>query len=223
MPSASVFPSTDRTDLVAKLQGGPDERLQAIRLLLSLYLEPLVIYARGSSLRSIAEPVDLVQGFMADRLLRDEYLLRWSSSGMELRRWLINGLHLYAKEWIRSRRATPGLDKAADIAQQHVPQAEAAWARVLLNQACERVEEELRTSGHPMAWEIFRRHFIDGKSYAKLRGEFDLHPASMAESSRRVASLLRENVRLLLVREGVAPADVDHELRLMLRAVEEHR
>jgi hypothetical protein len=45
----------------------------------------------------------------------------------------------------------------------------------------------------------------------------------MAESSRRVASLLRENVRLLLVREGVAPADVDHELRLMLRAVEEHR
>lgn len=223
MPASSVFPSTDRTDLIAKFQGGPDQRLDAIRLLLGRYVDPLVVYARGSTLRTVAEPVDLVQGFLADRLLRDEYLSRWASSGMELRRWLINGLHLYAKEWSRARRTAHELDAVANLASQHVPQAEAAWARALLTQACELVEEELRTSGYPRAWEIFRRHFIDGLSYAQLRREFDLHPAAMAEASRRVASLLRETVRLLLVREGVAPADVEHELRAMLRAVEEHR
>ena len=50
-----------------------------------------------------------------------------------------------------------------------------------------------------------------------------MSPAAMAESSRRVSSLLRETVRLLLVREGVAPQDVERELYGMLESLEEHR
>jgi len=89
--------------------------------------------------------------------------------------------------------------------------------------AREHVEEELRSSGHPAAWELFRRHFIDGVSYARLVNEFGMTPAGMAESSRRVSSLLRETIRVLLVREGVEPSHVDRELRCMLRALEENR
>jgi hypothetical protein len=44
----------------------------------------------------------------------------------------------------------------------------------------------------------------------------------MAEMSRRVSNLLREHLRLLLVRDGVKPEDVGAELRAMLQALQEH-
>ena len=223
MSPTNVFPSTDRTDLAAMLGGAPEQRLDAVRLLLGRYAEPLVVYARGSSLRAVADPVELVQGFLTDRLLRDDYLRKWLDSGMALRRWLINGLHLYAKETRRADQRHVSLDTGYDPHAQRVPEAEAAWSRALLMNACEHVESELRRSGHDTAWEIFRRHFIDGRSYRELAGEFDMSPAAMAESSRRVSSLLRETVRLLLVREGVAPQDVERELYGMLQSLEEHR
>jgi len=223
MSDTNVFPSTDRTDLAAMLAGAPEQRLAAVRLLLGRYADPLAVYARGSSLRTVADPIELVQGFLTDRLLRDDYLRKWLDSGMALRRWLINGLHLYAKETRRADQRHAQLDAAYDVHSQRVPEAEAAWSRALLMNACDHVESELRRSGHDTAWEIFRRHFIDGRSYRELASEFDINAAAMAESSRRVSCLLREAVRLLLVREGVAPEDVEGELYRMLEALEEHR
>lgn len=223
MSATNAFPSTDRTDLAAMLGGAPEQRLHAVRMLLGRYADPLVVYTRGSSLRTVADPVELVQGFLADRLLRDDYLRKWLDSGMALRRWLINGLHLYAKETRRADQRHAQLDAAYDAHGQRVPEAEAAWSRALLMNACEHVESELRRSGHDTAWEIFRRHFIDGRSYRELSREFAMNAAAMAESSRRVSGLLRETVRLLLVREGVAPKDVERELYAMLEALQEHR
>ena len=46
-----------------------------------------------------------------------------------------------------------------------------------------------------------------------------MRPAAMAEASRRVSNLLREHVRLLLVRDGVRPEEIEVELLEMLRAL----
>ncbi|MEY5031275.1 MAG: hypothetical protein RL354_306 [Planctomycetota bacterium] len=223
--SREAFPSTDRGRLAEMLARDPAARAVAVSEVLSRYVEPLRIYVRGSSLRSIGDDADLVQGFFAARFSRDGYLDGWLASGLPLRRWLINGLHLYAKE--ERRRARPqgdvSLDQPLELPVEHVPAADAAWARAILLEACDQVRRELERSGHVIAWDIFRRHFIDGRPYRELQLEFDMRPASMAEASRRVANLLREFVRILLVRDGVRPEEIEMELSAMLRAIEQEQ
>lgn len=204
------------------LASDPSARKDAVREVLGRYAEPLRIYVRGSSLRSNGDEIDFVQGFLVSRLSRDGYLDDWLQSGLQLRRWLINGLHLYAKEVRREARSSDEAAErpASDEVPKRVAEAEAAWARALLLEACERARAELEQSGHGDAWDIFRRHFIDGRSYRELESEFGLRPAAMAEASRRVSNLLREHVRLLLVRDGVRPEEIEAELRAMLDALQ---
>jgi hypothetical protein len=220
--SNDAFPSTDRTALVELLLRDPSARAEAVRTVMDRYVHPLSVYVQGSSLRAVGDHVDLVQGFLADRFGRRDYLDQWAESGLPLRRWLINGLHLYAKEEQRKRRPL-GESFVGDFAVERIPSAEAAWARELLAQACEVVSHELSASGHGKAWDVFRRHFIDGRSYSQLQDEFGMRPSALAEASRRVSIHLREAVRILLVRDGVKPADVEAELRQMLQAIEEER
>ncbi len=206
----------------------PVARAEAVRDVLHRYAEPLKVYVRGSTLRRKGDPVDLVQGFLASRLARDGYLDDWIRSGLPLRRWLINGLHLYSKEEVRRtlrKRCDSDDHEGGDGDPAHSTDAavDAEWARTILQQACELVRGELEASGHLRAWDVFQRHFIDGRSYRDLQSEFGLRPAEMAEASRRVANLLREHVRLLLVRDGVAPEDVESELRRMLAAMQAGR
>lgn len=219
----NAFPTTDRVTLLALVEAGPAARAQAVQHVLGRYLEPLVIYARGSSLRSLGDPTDLAQGFLADRLSRERYLVQWAESGLPLRQWLINGFHLFAKELRRRSRRHEGAEADPQALPEFVPAADAAWARAVLTEACEQVSHELHASGHARAWDIFRRHFIDGRPYSDLEREFGLRPASMAEASRRVTVLLRQSIRLILVRDGVAPHDIDAELRGMLASIEGDR
>lgn len=213
-----VFPSTERSTLAEMLARDPDARKAAVRRVLERYAEPLRLYVRGSSLRAHGDAVDLVQGFLASRLSRERYLDDWVDSGLQLRRWLINGLHLYVKE--ERRKSRPSDDPPdGDPPAGRVQAVEAAWARTLLSEACERVMNELAQSGHGIAWDVFRRHFIDGRPYRDLEAEFDMRPAAMAEASRRVSNLLREHVRLLLVRDGVRPEEIEIELLEMLHAL----
>ncbi len=223
-----AFPKTDRTPLLVLIRGTPEQRATAVQHVLQRYRDPLLIYVRGSSLRNVLDPVEFVQGFMADRLTRKTYLLQWAASGMQLRQWLINGMHLYAKE-VRRRELREAIVFASETEPVDVALPEdrrpfeAAWARALLVEACDIVSHELSESGHARAWDIFRRHFIDGRPYSELAVEFQMRPAGLAEASRRVTSLLRQTVRLLLVRDGSALDEVDAELQKMLQSIEGDR
>jgi hypothetical protein len=80
------------------------------------YREPLLAYARGSTLRQLAEPDELVHGFFASFLGRPGSLERWAESGTRLRRWMMNGLVLHARGLRRDasrNRETGGLDLVA--------------------------------------------------------------------------------------------------------------
>jgi hypothetical protein len=222
MPSeGDAFPSTDRSRLAEMLARDPAARKQAVREVLSRYVDPLQVYVAGSSLRAHGDPSDFVRGFTASRFTRDSYLDKWIESGLQLRRWLINGLHLYEKEVLRKSRPL-GTAPIGDLPTGDSTTVDAAWARALILEAVEGVRRELRESGHDIAWDVFRRHFLDGRSYRELETEFGMRPAAMAEVSRRVANLLREHLRLLLVRDGVKPADIGAELRAMLQSLQEH-
>ena len=227
-PRSDAFPKTDRTSLLGLIDGPPHRRAEAVQHVLERYRSPLLVYVRGSSLRGVLDPIEFVQGFMADRLARESYLLQWAASGMQLRQWLINGMHLYAKE-VRRRAVRDATVFVAESSTTELARPEdrrpfeAAWARALLVEAFDIVSNELSESGHARAWDIFRRHFIDGRPYSELSIEFQMRPAALAEASRRVTGLLRQTVRLLLVRDGSRLDDVNSELQKMLQSIEGDR
>lgn len=210
-PTADAFPSTALTTLLGQLQrGDPSVHSELRARIMSRYAEPLAVYAGGSSLRAIAEPRELVNGFFAHALSRTDFFTRYQSSGMRLRRWLMNGLLLHARGVIRDRvrhqrREGSPLESAADRAAAD-RSAEAAynhsWALALLSEACASVEASLVAEGRDRAWMVFRRHALDGRSYIDLETEFGLGRQQMADLVRAVTKRLRARIAELLAHEG---------------------
>ncbi|MFM1868656.1 MAG: hypothetical protein RL591_2064, partial [Planctomycetota bacterium] len=104
-PRADHFPTTQLTTLLSELRTlhGDDAHMRLAETIMRRYAEPLAIYARGSTLREIAEPDELVHGYFAYALADATFLDRYLASGMRLRRWLMNGLLLHARSVIRDR------------------------------------------------------------------------------------------------------------------------
>ncbi len=248
MAGVDEFPSTHGTWILSRLdamQGGGEAAGAALAELnghvMRRYAGPLSAYVRASSLRGVEEPDELVNAFFASRLSRDGYLAKWRTSGLPLRRWLVNGMLLHARERARSRRMVAGEAErvaATDPAslERHEPSAyqtfEREWARHVLSEAAARAERQLVAEGRADAWHAFRRHVIDGVPYANVAegiargggaGEADdsrtadgVDKAAKAESARTLARLgharFERALREILTQESVSPEDVDVEL-----------
>ena len=244
-PSVDHFPSTElttlmrdlrlelqtvlRTELHTVLLDGAQPRVSVAHArlaetIMSRYAAPLETYARGSTLREIAEPADLVHGFFAAALAEPTYFTRYQASGMRMRRWLMNGLLLHARSVARDRaRAVrrEGAPLATVLGAQAVePSAEAAfdraWALAILSEACATVEGALLAEGRDRAWTVFRRHAIDGRSYIDLEGELGLGRQQMADLVRGVTKRIRARMLEVLDSEG---GDAAEELRDVIRLV----
>lgn len=230
---ADCFPSTRLTQLLdelrtVRLDSPRSECSSAHRRIaeqvMARYAAPLEIYAKGSPLRDIAEPAELVHGFFASALTDPSYFGRYQASGMRLRRWLMNGLLLHARGVARDRarlmrREGAAMDLVATphAAVESAEQAfDRAWAIAILSDACAAVEGALLAEGRDHAWTVFRRHAIDGRSYIDLEGELGLGRQQMADLVRMVTRRVRERLFELLESEG---GDAAEELRDVLRLV----
>lgn len=225
-PRSDHFPTTHLTTLLADLRVAQDAELatpaadhphaRLAHLVMSRYAGPLEIYAKGSTLREIAEPAELVHGYFAHALADRAYFERYLASGMRLRRWLMNGLLLHARGVARDRaralrrEGTPLAAAATAPAPESAP-ADAfdrAWALAILSEACASVEAALVAEGRDRAWTVFRRHAIDGRTYLDLERELGLGRQQMADLVRGVTRRLRARILELLREErGDGPAD----------------
>ena len=226
-PRADHFPTTQLTTLLGELRTlhGDHAHMRLAETIMRRYAEPLAIYARGSTLRDIAEPDELVHGYFAHALADATFLDRYLASGMRLRRWLMNGLLLHARSVIRDRsrarrREGAPLEIAPPSTITATPESNAestfdrAWALALLSEACGSVEQALIAEGRDRAWTVFRRHAIDGRSYVDLEQELGLGRQQMADLVRGVTRRLRARVLELLEDEGGDAAD---QLREVIR------
>lgn len=219
MAGTDHFPTTHQTwilDRIAEGSGGaPTLRVH----LMERYREPLLAYARGSTLRQLAEPDELVHGFFAAFLARDGAIERWAESGTRLRRWMMNGLVLHARGLRRDaarNRETGALDLVADRASPEPSAEEAfesAWARSLLSDAAAAVEAELHAEGRSPAWQVFARHVIAGEPYATCCPPLGLTPDDGRTATRMVSIRMRRSLRELLLQEGTPDAEIAAELR----------
>ena len=215
------FPTTQLTWILDQLAEGERGAPTLREHLMERYREPLLIYVRGSTLRSLGEADELVHGFFAQFFSRADALNRWAESGTRLRRWMMNGLVLHARGLRRDasrNRETGSVDTLEGWAAGG-PSAEeayeAAWARSLLSDAATAVQAELFAEGRSAAWEVFARHIIDGRPYAECCPPLGYSVDEGRTVTRMVSIRIRRTLRELLLQEGTPEADIAAELRLL--------
>lgn len=221
MPLLDEFPTTHRTRIADAVAGG--DHLGAAREVMERAYEPLLAYARHSSLRAIAPAEELVHGFLVSRFARTERCLaRWlvHQPPMPLRRWLVNGLLLYAREKItEDRRARRGPQLAQPV-EQIEPSPwralEIAWRDGVLQTACERVAEMYVREGRREVWNLFTRHVLDGRPYQELERELGIPALSAPSNTRTVLRRLRTEIEAILAEEFPDPLERARELDAIL-------
>jgi hypothetical protein len=100
------FPETEQTFVHDLIDAGRVPELASY--LMEVYYEPLCIYCRATSYRTLGEPEEIVGGFFASRLSDPTWIARWRDESrarsLPLRRWLLNGLCFYMREEARRQR-----------------------------------------------------------------------------------------------------------------------
>ncbi len=228
MTRGNAFPTTQLTWLQTHVGTGEtaaaraESANKARQFVMERYAEPLAVFVRGSSLGRVSETSEIVNGFFAARLSDGAFLEAWSSSGMRLRRWLMNGILFYGQGLIRdnARSATRStsvdpreLDRRVALNSFGEIDFEKAWALTVVREATARAEEQLRREGRGDDYEIFRRHAIEGQPYAMLAAELKKSAQQCASATRLVAQRVRAHLATLLREEGVAEAEIEDEIR----------
>ncbi|MCH2132474.1 MAG: hypothetical protein MK116_01865 [Phycisphaerales bacterium] len=212
-----AFPATQMTWINERLDAGDQGRREVATHLMDVYAEPLRIYLLGSSFRNAGEPEELINGFFANRLSRDDYLEGWRASDKRLRRWLINGLIFYIKEEFRRRKKTGTAisdEMEADL-QDPADQYRAfdqAWAASIVRRAMSEAAEVCKKEGLEAHWDIFVRHHVQQQAYAICCKEHGVDAARAAVMARTASSRFREAVRSQVALDGADETTIDEEL-----------
>ncbi len=205
-----------RTAGDAALESNAREALR--RHLMDRYHDALRAYVRGSSLRRVREPDELVGGFFAERACKPAFLESWRASGLPLRRWMMTGINLYGKSLIRegtrSREVPVGAVPEDSLLDHQTAERvfERAWALSVLNAALAQVHGELAAQDRLDDYAIFRRRVIGGESYETIMPDVGRTAQQCANATRLVTDRLRDSVRSVLRDEGLAGADIETAL-----------
>lgn len=215
-----AFPSTWKTWIGQRLVIGDDGRAEVNAHVMTVYSHPLQVYFKGSSWRWLGDPEDIVQGFFADRLAREDFLSEWCSSGKPLRRWLVNAFSYYLMEFRRRRRKESRTVALGEDVGTSEGDPEAAFDRAfavsVVREALRRAAKDCESEGLGQHWAIFLEHQYEERSYRELAEEFHVDPARAAVMNRTAAKRFRSAVRVLLARDGLAEEAIDGEVRSLL-------
>ncbi|MCA8976218.1 MAG: hypothetical protein KDC98_15965 [Planctomycetes bacterium] len=209
---AASFPPTHRTWIDRQLDGGDPARAALREHVMAVYAGPLQAYLSHTRYRSCGDPTELVHGFFADRLVRDDYLVRWRASGLRLRRWLANGLLLYAKESrrrnrrdSRARAVDPDLYSTADTELSPEAAMDRAFTRSVVRRAMEQAARDCREQGLEQHWRMFIGHTYEDTPYRDLGAAAGVSPERAAVMARTASRRLRTAVSQTLELDGVPP------------------
>ena len=215
-----AFPPTAVTWLGQRLRSDDAERSLAVRHVMSVYFEPLTIYFKGSSYRTLGDAEEFVSGFFSDRLSRRDYLDRWMGSGLPLRVWLIKGLKYYLSERKRAMRRDGAAALPEDAPDDGAPGPGTAFSRRLANnvvtEALRAAAGELDAAGLGAHWEVFRLHHVEGLPYAQIARLKGIDAERAAVMARTAGRRLRARIRELCAWPGATSREIDDELLSMM-------
>jgi DNA-directed RNA polymerase specialized sigma24 family protein len=164
------FPTT-RWSLVVRASAVEDPTTRpALSQLLVNYLGPMRLHLITRNGVSPQETDDLLQSFVADRLLEDNLLASAIQGRGRFRNFLLTALDHFVFNHFRTLRAQKRRPKAGLISDEQVdlvdpaPPADKsfdrAWAREVLNQAVAAMREECRFENRPDVWGVFESRVL---------------------------------------------------------------
>lgn len=209
--SRENFPDT-QWSLVGRARSEDDAvRQEALARILGIYSPALKKFLMRSRNMDVDVADDLVQGFIADKILQGNVLVRAKQNKGKLRNYLARSLLNFANsKWGHERSAQgEGIDtidledRAASSARERYFDQE--WAKQVVQQTLERMRQEYE-SGRSDIWLVFRRRL-----YEPL-----LHDAEPASYDELVAQLgiatPREAINLL----ATAKRGFERHLKLVI-------
>jgi hypothetical protein len=221
-----AFGQTQNTWIDVQLERGIEGRQSVNRHVMDTYAWPLQVYFLGTNMRWLGEPDEIVNGFFASRLPREDFFAMWQASGMRLRRWLMNGLCLYLKE-VRKRRLrdAPG-GGAAGIEHEAITftgdpdlVVDRASAISFVQRAMAAAERACQQKDMSVHWRVFLRHHVDGMDFRALANEFGVDEARAAVMSRSAERNFKSALTEVLLKDGVHPEQINSEIGRLLEAM----
>jgi len=217
-----VFPLTRGTWILHCIGNGDIGRRDLNNHVMAVYLWPLSIYFRGTRDRYLGDPDEVVQGFFASRLAKDEFFIDWKRSGKKLRHWLINGFCFYLKELHREKirhdrgggaeMPEPVFEEAAAAREM-----DSAFLRGIVRKAMIEAAQTCEAQGLVDHFRIFEAHFYNDRPYETIAVQFGVDPTRAAVMARTAKRKFQTALRDLFVRDGADPERVDEEMGGLLR------
>jgi DNA-directed RNA polymerase specialized sigma24 family protein len=199
------------------------------RHVMERYTDALGAYVSASGLRASGERDELVSGFYAGPMADSTFFRRWRTSGMPLRRWLMNAMSFHCRsvrrdaQRDRERRAPladEALEATAAVERDAAAAFDRAWALAIVNGAYAGVQHELLERGREHDDAVLRMHVIDGMPYEQVARALGIERNDCFNAVRRVAGAVRGAVRDILREEGVPESGLEDALVEVLRIVE---
>lgn len=181
---------------------GHGGRREVDRHVMEVYAFPLRVYFLGTKDRSLGEPDDVIQGFFADRLAKPDFFVQWQSSGLPLRRWLMNGFNFYLKELRRSnKRGHPSgeaADEPASPAGDPDVEMEKAFVISIVRAALQKTQFHCEAHGLKDHWTVFYEHFYMERPYTEIAPMLDVTPARAMVMARTVRHKFQAEIRRMM-------------------------
>ena len=225
------FPTT-RWTLVGRAEGGGND----LAVLLKRYLPALRAYLVLERRLSADVADDLLQGFTASRILKQNLLSRADAARGKFRTFLLTALRNYAADEARAARAAKrhpadgklaSLDEAREVGtSESCDSFDIEWARQTLANAIEQTRNECQTNGRPELWELLRVRVIEPAmngepppAYEQLVARFGFATPVQASNALITAKrMFARALRATIGRYADNAAEIERELN-DLRAI----
>ena len=223
-----------RWSLVARAQDADDDaRTAALNTLLQTYLPVLTWYLMRHSGLDTHKREDLIQGFVAKKILDQSILLKADRSRGRFRSFLLGAFQNYIRDELRrenaARRAPPGghllpLEEADGVSADDADmerELHQAWVRQLVAQATDNMQQECISQERSDVWAIFKSRLLDPMIDGEKPESYDtlvtrLGLVSPSQASNLLVTAKRMFARHLhdVVAETVdSPDQVEEELQ----------
>ena len=213
-------------------------RRRTLEALLKQYLPALQSYLMARRRVGRHEADDLLQGFLASKVLEQQILRRADRTRGKFRTFLMTALERYAiSEWRKESAAsrTPSGGPASplgELAEDQLPAPEAAdlfdveWAKQAVEVAVGRMRRECRSGGRQDLWGVFEARVLgpalrgeEPVPYERLVPELGLGTAERAANLLASAKrMFARNLREVAAEYADDEADAEEEVR-RLRSV----
>jgi len=231
---AASPPQVTRWSLVARLQDGDEAaRMEALNILVQTYLPVLEWYLRRHPGLDTHQREDLVQGFVASKVIEHDILAQADRSRGRFRTFLLNSFQNYVRDELRrasaARRTPPGgallpLEEADGVARDADAmdrQLRQEWVRRVVALAVAGMQQECDAHRRSDVWSVFCSRLLGpmlegsvAEPYGELVKRLGLESPSQASNLLITAKRMFSRHLRDVVQETVAnPDEAEDELR----------